>query len=101
MKLDGKKVVVIGGAGLIGSHLVDELLKTQVAEVLIYDNFVRGVQLENLSHSLSDSRVKVFEQGGDILQNDILEVALTNADGVFSFGCFVAFAVSRVPTKRF
>ena len=44
MKLDGKKVVVIGGAGLIRSHLVDELLKTQVAEVLIYDNFVRGVK---------------------------------------------------------
>ena len=59
MKLGGKKIVVIGGAGLIGSHLVDELLKTQVSEIVIYDNFVRGVS-ENLSDALSDLRVHDF-----------------------------------------
>ena len=100
MELDGKKIVVIGGAGLIGSHLVDQLLKTPVAEVLIYDNFVRGVS-ENLSLALSDSRVRIFEQGGDILQNDILEVALENADGVFHLAALWLLQCHEYPRTAF
>ena len=46
MELGGKKLV-IGGAGLIGSHTVDRLLKEDVQEVVVYDNFVRGRE-ENL-----------------------------------------------------
>ena len=42
MKLDGSKVLVIGGGGFIGSQVVAELLKTNVAEVRVYDNFDRG-----------------------------------------------------------
>ena len=38
MNLQGKKIVVIGGAGLIGSHTVDELVHEDVKEILIYDN---------------------------------------------------------------
>jgi len=37
MRLDNKKVLVLGGAGFIGSHVVSELLKTNVGEVSIYD----------------------------------------------------------------
>lgn len=44
MDLKGKKILVIGGAGLIGSHVVEQLLKTDVAKVTIYDNFCRGVR---------------------------------------------------------
>ena len=39
MDLKGKKLVVVGGAGLIGSHTVDHLIKHDVKEILIYDNF--------------------------------------------------------------
>ena len=42
MDIRGKKFLVIGGAGLIGSHTVDALLKEDVGEVIVYDNFVRG-----------------------------------------------------------
>mgnify|MGYP002714259452 CR=1 FL=1 len=48
MDIRGKKVVVIGGAGLIGSHAVDQLTQTDVGEIVIYDNFVRGTH-ENLA----------------------------------------------------
>jgi UDP-glucose 4-epimerase len=48
-------MLVIGGAGLIGSHTVDGLLKEDVAEILICDNYTRAV--ENLS--LEDSRVRL------------------------------------------
>ena len=37
MNLEGKKFVVVGGAGLIGSHTVDALLQHGVKEVVVYD----------------------------------------------------------------
>ena len=40
--LTNAKVLVIGGAGFIGSHVVGELLKTDVEQVIICDNFGRG-----------------------------------------------------------
>src|SRR5436853_3880588 len=80
----GKKLVIIGGAGLIGSHTVDLLVKEDVGELIIYDNFVRGTHA-NLSNALRDARVKIFEVGGDITQTDILRAAIDRADGVFHF----------------
>ena len=81
MDLSGKKIVVIGGAGLIGSHSVELLCKEDVREIIIYDNFVRGTH-ENLVDALKDPRVKIFEAGGDITQTDILQAAIDGADGV-------------------
>lgn len=68
MELRGRKVLVIGGAGLIGSHAVDELVKEDVAEIRIYDNFIRGIQ-ENLADALKDPHIKIFDIGGDICQS--------------------------------
>ena len=76
--------MVIGGAGLIGSHAIDQLVKQDVGEIVIYDNFVRGTH-ENLAEAMRDPRVKIFEAGGDITQTDILDAALKGADGVFQF----------------
>ena len=84
MDIRGKKFVVVGGAGLIGSHTVDQLLREDVGEVVIYDNFVRG-SVENLQDALTDPRVSIYEAGGDITQTDILESAFDSADGVFHF----------------
>jgi len=63
MNLDGTRVAVIGGAGLIGSHLVDRLRKEEVQEIRVFDNLYRGSR-ENLQESLQDSRVRLME--GDI-----------------------------------
>ena len=81
MDIRGKKMVLVGGAGLIGSHTTDALLMEDVREVVIYDNFVRG-RVENLTEALKDPRVKIFDVGGDVMQTDILEAALDGADGV-------------------
>ena len=82
MNLDGKKFAVIGGGGLIGSHVVDELLKEDVERMLVYDNMLRG-SAENLESALKDPRVKIYDVGGGILQTDILGKALEGVHGVF------------------
>lgn len=92
--------MVIGGAGLIGSHTVDALLKHDVREIVVYDNFVRG-RPENLALALKDPRVKVFEVGGDICQTDILEAAMTGMDGVFHFAALWLLQCHDFPRSAF
>jgi UDP-glucose 4-epimerase len=84
MDITGGRFLLIGGAGLIGSNTVDELLKHDVAEVRIYDNFTRGSR-ENLADALRDPRVNVFPHGGDLLHRDVLDAAMKDIDGVFHF----------------
>jgi UDP-glucose 4-epimerase len=100
MDIRGKKFVVIGGAGLIGSHAVESLIQHDVKEVLVYDNFVRGRQ-ENLSPALRDARVKIYDVGGDILQTDILESALDGADGVFHLAALWLLQCHEYPRSAF
>lgn len=100
MKLQGKKFVVIGGAGLIGSHTVDRLMREDVAEVVVYDSFVRGRQ-ENLAEALRDPRVRVYDVGGDITQTDILNSALAGADGVFHFAALWLLQCHEFPQSAF
>lgn len=100
MELKGKKLVVVGGAGLIGSHTLDHLIKEDVKEVLIYDNFVRG-SFENIDEALKDPRVKVYEVGGDILQTDILEAAFKGADGVFHLAALWLLQCHDYPRSAF
>jgi UDP-glucose 4-epimerase len=100
MRLEGTKLVVIGGAGLIGSHTVDRLLKEDVGEIVVYDNFVRG-RAENLASALGDPRVRLFDIGGDILQTDILDAALDGADGVFHFAALWLLQCHDFPRSAF
>jgi UDP-glucose 4-epimerase len=98
--IKGKNLVVVGGAGLIGSHTVDLLLKEDVGRVVIYDNFVRGRE-ENLANALRDPRVRIHESGGDITQTDILESAIDGADGVFHFAALWLLQCHEFPRSAF
>lgn len=100
MDIRGKKFVVVGGAGLIGSHTVDRLIQEDVAEVVIYDSFVRGTE-ENLHDALKDPRVKVYDVGGDIMQTDILESAFNGADGVFHLAALWLLQCHEYPRTAF
>lgn len=100
MDIRGKKLVVIGGSGLIGSHTVDALAREDVREIVIYDNFVRG-SVENLANAMRDDRVSIFEAGGDICQTDVLNAALRGADGVFHFAALWLLQCHEYPRAAF
>ncbi|MGE0144789.1 MAG: SDR family NAD(P)-dependent oxidoreductase [Planctomycetota bacterium] len=100
MNLDDKRILVVGGAGLIGSHVVDQLLGTGVREVVIYDNFARG-SVSNLSSALKDPRVTIFPHGGDIMQRDILERAMEGIDGVFHLAALWLLQCHEYPDSAF
>lgn len=100
MHLGGTKQLVIGGAGFIGSHVVEELTKTDVAEVLVFDNFSRGSRA-NLAGALKDPRVRIFELGGDITQPDLLSKAMEGVDGVFHLAALWLLHCHEFPRSAF
>lgn len=100
MELRGKRLLVIGGAGLIGSHLVDQLVKTDAGEIVVFDNFQRGTQ-ENLRGALKDPRVSVYPHGGDILHTDVLDRAMKGVDGVFHLAALWLLHCHEYPRSAF
>jgi len=100
MDISGKKLVVVGGAGLIGSHTIEALLKEDIGEIIVYDNFVRG-NVENLGEALKDPRVSIYEVGGDICQTDILNSAIKGADGVFHLAALWLLQCHDFPRSAF
>lgn len=100
MDLRGKNLVVIGGAGLIGSHTVDMLTREDVNAITIYDNFSRG-SIRNLEGALGDPRVRIYDLGGDILHTEILDRALKDADGVFHFAALWLLHCQEFPRSAF
>jgi UDP-glucose 4-epimerase len=63
MNLDGAKILVTGGCGLIGSTTIDQLLREDVEKIVIFDNLVRG-SMHNVAEILKDKRVELVK--GDI-----------------------------------
>ena len=100
MEIKEKKFLVIGGAGLIGSHTVDKLLLENPKEIIIFDNFVRGLR-SNLIQSLKDPRVTIYDIGGDICQTDILNSAVEKVDGVFHLAALWLLQCHEYPSSAF
>src|SRR3989344_4901321 len=80
MDLKNKKFLVTGGAGFIGSHVVDQLLEENVKEVIIFDNLSAG-RKENIKEAKQDKRC-IFVKG-DILDKKLLDQVIRGVDGVF------------------
>jgi len=80
MDIAGSRIMVIGGAGLLGSHITDQLTEENVSEIIVLDNFVRGTR-NNLEQALQCPRVKVIE--GDITNLAQLREAMEGIDYVF------------------
>lgn len=100
MEIKNSKILVIGGAGFIGSFVVSELLKEEVAEVVVYDNFARGKR-EYLSESLKDPRCKIYPIGGDVREIDILNKAMEGMDYVICLAAMWLLHCKDFPRTAF
>ena len=78
--LRGKRILVTGGAGFIGSHIVDLLCKENCAEIVAIDNMVRG-RFANLKHAMAQGPVRLVE--GDIRDSSLMASLVKSADIVF------------------
>ncbi|HEY0115596.1 MAG TPA: NAD-dependent epimerase/dehydratase family protein [Allosphingosinicella sp.] len=63
--LAGRRVLVTGGAGFIGSHLVDALLREQVAQVVVIDNLFLG-DPRNLAEAMASGRVAFYRDDAEL-----------------------------------
>ncbi len=78
MKIKGKKILVTGGAGFIGSNLVDELAGNN--HVVIVDNFSSGKR-ENIAHHEDNENVEIIT--GDIRDRELMKEVSANVDIIF------------------
>lgn len=75
-----KRILITGGAGLIGSHIADLVAREGPREIVILDNFVRG-RMENLASAIATHPLTIVE--GDIRDRDTLARNLDGIDIVF------------------
>ncbi len=78
--MQNSRVLITGGAGLIGSHIADQLVKNEVSEIIILDNFDRGTR-DNLVWALANGPVNIVE--GDIRDRELLAKVMQGIDLVF------------------
>ena len=100
MKLENSNILVIGGAGFIGSFVVSELLKHPVQKIIVYDNFARGNK-SYLVEQLKDERCSIFPFGGDIREIDILNTAMEGMDYVISLAAMWLLHCKDYPRTAF
>jgi UDP-glucose 4-epimerase len=80
--LAGQRVLVTGGAGTIGSYVVDECLRAGVAEVVVLDNFVRG-RMANLGWASVHGADRLQVVDGDLRDTALVRTLSADTDVVF------------------
>lgn len=96
--LAGKRVLVTGGAGFVGSHIVDLLLHEDCSSIVSIDNLERGKR-SNLAAALVDPRVLLVE--GDIRDRQIMRDLVSGADVVFHQAALRITQCAAEPRRAF
>jgi UDP-glucose 4-epimerase len=80
MNLEGKRALITGGAGFIGSHIIDMLVAEGCSEIVAIDNMERG-RPENLAAAMVSGRVRLIE--GDIRDRALMKDLVSHSDLLF------------------
>lgn len=96
--VQGSVILVTGGAGFIGSYVVEELLLLQPKKIRIIDNFIRGSKA-NMKNFINNPLVELIE--GDIRDTPLLEKCITGADFVFHMAALRINACAADPKEGF
>ena len=94
VQIEGVRALVTGGAGTIGSHVVDELISGGAAEIVVLDNFVRG-RRENLDWARANGNVTLVE--GDICDRALVRELTEGIDLVFHLAAIRITQCSEEP----
>ena len=95
-RIADSKLLVIGGAGFIGSHIVDQLIAGGAGEITVLDNFVRG-KSANLAEALESGRVEVVD--GSIEDVELLRRHMDGKDGAFHLAALWLFECVHEPRQ--
>ncbi len=94
--LSGSRVLVIGGLGFIGSHVVEQLILEDVKEIIVYDNLSRG-KIENVD--LDNKKIKLVI--GDVRDIDVLDNVMKGIDYVFHLAAMWLLHCKDYPRTAF
>jgi UDP-glucose 4-epimerase len=97
-KVKNSTILVTGGAGFIGSYVVEELLILEPAKIRIIDNFIRGSHANMIN--FSDNPLVEFVEG-DIRDNALLESVIAGCDYVFHMAALRINACAADPREGF
>jgi UDP-glucose 4-epimerase len=94
--IEDSRILVIGGAGFVGSHIVDQLLAEPVREIVVLDNLVRGTR-NNLAGALQDERVTLVE--GSVEDLDLLRELMQGTDYAFHLAALWLYECVHEPRR--
>ena len=97
-KIQDTCILVTGGAGFIGSYVIEELLKSKPAKIIILDNLIRG-SFENMKSFIQNPIVEFLE--GDVRDTALLEKCVAGADYVFHMAALRINACAANPREGF
>jgi UDP-glucose 4-epimerase len=99
VRIDDSTIVVTGGAGLIGSTTVDQLLRLHAPRrIVVFDDFSRGTRA-NLANSATDARLEIVE--GDIRDRDAVARVVEGADALIHMAALRITACAAHPREAF
>lgn len=97
-KVKDSTILVTGGAGFIGSYVIEELIPLQPKKIIIIDNFIRGSKA-NMKSFISNPLVELHE--GDIRDIPLLEKCIAGSDYVFHMAALRINACAADPKEGF
>jgi UDP-glucose 4-epimerase len=97
-KIKNSSILVTGGAGFIGSYVVEELLQYEPAKIIVLDNLIRG-SIDNMNSFIHNPVVEFME--GDVRDTAVLEKCVEGTDYVFHMAALRINACAANPREGF